>query len=226
MKGSLEKREERRVLELKREYIDLGYKVVVEPAHDALPPFLRGINYTPDLVAQKGEQGLVIEVTSGANTRAVGLAGAVAEAVEKQPGWQFILVLTNPRTTPSVTGEMSLPRVNQLLDHSERMLATQAGAAAIEAAFMFAWAGLEGALRYLLEQEGIKTTSSPRAIFRDAVSLGYLARTDLMYLDSMLAMRNRLVHGVYMNSLTTSEIKRLNSLTRNALHLGDQALEQ
>jgi len=89
--------EHRRLLRLAREYRRAGYEVLVYPTDEDLPPVLQGCFI--GLLAVKGDEVIVAEVRSRSNLTLNGPADLrrLAEKVETMPGWQFNLVVTNPR---------------------------------------------------------------------------------------------------------------------------------
>ena len=54
--------EKQRARTLAEEYRSKGYQVIEEPSQEQLPDFLS--NYQPDLLIQKGHEGVVVEVKS------------------------------------------------------------------------------------------------------------------------------------------------------------------
>lgn len=89
--------EHRRLLKLAREYRRDGYSVVVYPVDDELPQVLKGCSI--GLIAKGDEDVVVADVRSRPNLTLNGPADLrrLAEKVETLPGWQFNLVVTNPR---------------------------------------------------------------------------------------------------------------------------------
>lgn len=89
--------EHRRLLRLAREYVRAGYEVSLYPQGDDLPDCLRGCAIA--LVAKKGHETVVADVRSRPNLMLNGAADLrrLVERVESIPGWQFNLVVTNPR---------------------------------------------------------------------------------------------------------------------------------
>lgn len=89
--------EHRRLLRLAREYRHAGYDVVVYPEDEVLPQALKGCSI--GLIARSDEEVVVAEVRSRPNLTLNGSADLrrLAERIETLPGWQFNLVVTNPR---------------------------------------------------------------------------------------------------------------------------------
>lgn len=89
--------EHRRLVRLAREYDRAGYEVLIYPDDESLPESLQGCLI--GLMAKGQEETIVADVRSRPNLMLNGSADLrrLAEKVEALPGWQFNLVVTNPR---------------------------------------------------------------------------------------------------------------------------------
>jgi len=89
--------EHRRLLRLAREYDRAGYQVLLYPQDEALPDVLKGCAIA--LIAKGEDETIVADVRSRPNLTLNGSADLrrLVEKVESIPGWQFNLVVTNPR---------------------------------------------------------------------------------------------------------------------------------
>ncbi len=89
--------EHRRVLRLAREYRRHGYDVTVYPEAEALPSALA--KYPFDLIAKADDRVIAVEVRTRENLTLNGLEDLrrMTEKVNQVPGWDFELVVTNPR---------------------------------------------------------------------------------------------------------------------------------
>ncbi|MGF1457431.1 MAG: hypothetical protein ACFBSG_00235 [Leptolyngbyaceae cyanobacterium] len=89
--------EHRRLLRLAREYDRAGYDVVVYPEDDSLPTSLQGCSI--GLIAHGEDETIVADVRSRPNLTLNGAADLrrLAEKINEIPGWEFNLVVTNPR---------------------------------------------------------------------------------------------------------------------------------
>lgn len=192
----LHDREASRVRELADEYSRKGYTVTLPTTRSDLPTFLRQANYLPDLIATSDDENLVIEVKTSHSMRRDKRLAEVSDLVNQQPGWQFLFVLTNPKTPSTSPEAPRLAHWNELLQKS-RHPALQEHTELNEAAFLLAWSALEAALR----SEGSSTDASkpakaPLSLVRDAVILGMLDRKDMPRLESLFRIRNSVVHGI------------------------------
>jgi len=107
-------REDRKIADLAREYLELGYEVYAQAHGFERPSPVAGT--TPDLVVKKGSQTVIIEVESKGT--AVARSDAIAELsqyAKTTPNVRFDLVMTNPRpsTTPSLKPGVSSRHIEQ-----------------------------------------------------------------------------------------------------------------
>jgi REase_AHJR-like len=89
--------EHRRLLSIAREYRQKGYRVVVHPAPDELPPALA--KCPVDLIAEGEGRKIAVEIRNRENLTLNGSEDLrrMTTLVEQEPGWEFELVVTNPR---------------------------------------------------------------------------------------------------------------------------------
>jgi hypothetical protein len=89
--------EHRRILRLAREYRRHGYDVTVYPESEQLPSALA--KYPFDLIAKTDDRVIAVEVRTRENLTLNGLEDLrrMTEKVSQIPGWDFELVVTNPR---------------------------------------------------------------------------------------------------------------------------------
>lgn len=216
MKNEHVERESQRVRELADEYTKKGYAVVHPRSESDIPQFLRGQGYLPDLVATSNDECLVIEVKTARTVREDKKISRVSELVNRQPGWQFLFVLTNPKErTPAATVGSS-ERWQELL-RTSRHPALQTEELS-EAAFILAWGALEGALREASSTSGEDDpivdgkpvpAKSPLSQIRDAAILGLIDRKDIPKLERLFAMRNSIVHSGSGPRPTLEEVRDL-----------------
>lgn len=84
--------ERQRIERIAEEYRSKGYDVLVEPSGPDLPPFLG--NHRPDLIARRGDERLVIELKPSPSEAEPGRVRGLAEKIEREPGWKFVLIAT------------------------------------------------------------------------------------------------------------------------------------
>jgi REase_AHJR-like len=97
--------EHRRLLQLANEYLRKGYSVSIYPSSEKLPPKLAGLSL--DLIADNGSKVVAAKVRT---RETLSLNGSedllrISKLVEQLPGWEFELVVTNPRKfAPALLG--------------------------------------------------------------------------------------------------------------------------
>jgi hypothetical protein len=89
--------EHRRVLRLAKEYKQKGYNVTVYPSPSELPPALAKCSF--DLIAADDDKVVAIEVRTRESLTLNGSEDlrSMASSIQQMPGWEFELVVTNPR---------------------------------------------------------------------------------------------------------------------------------
>src|SRR5262245_24925765 len=93
-------RERERARAIAEEYRSRGYEVIEHPSPAQLPKFLA--DYQPDLLIQKGEEAIIVQVKSRSSLTREPQISELARLVRAQPDWNFELV---------VVGEQELLRV-------------------------------------------------------------------------------------------------------------------
>lgn len=175
------------------QYRQRGYTVDVEPKGERLPEFLRG--FQPDLIARRPGESVVVEVKVGTRTSVAERLRAIAERVNREPGWKFSLVFANP-DQPDVFTEAEpapLPLILERVANAEILI----GSGQQEAAFVVLWSAVEGILRFLGERADLPLSSlPPSTLMRELYSAGEISREQLETLLRLLPVRNQLVHGV------------------------------
>jgi len=187
-------RESQRVRDLARQYRRDGYHVVIPSGLSDVPKFLAKTGYVPDLIATSEHDNLIVEVKTQETASTLDSLSSVSDLVNAQRGWQFVLVVTNPRSPQPPEGETSIGKAQSFLDKA-RALGTQ-DETHTQASFLFAWVALEAALRRLFEAS--LTEKKPRSgwtLIRDAAIAGQLDRRDAQELDRLYKVRSSLLHA-------------------------------
>jgi hypothetical protein len=89
--------EHRRLLRVAREYRQKGYNVVVRPSPTELPPAFAKCPF--DMIVEGNGKKIAVEVRNKENLTLNGSEDLrrMTTLVEQEPGWEFELVVTNPR---------------------------------------------------------------------------------------------------------------------------------
>lgn len=187
-----------------------GYEVLLEPRFEDLPSFLAG-TFSPDLLARRGDESLVVEVSGVAKPN---LAEAVMRT-EAQPGWRFILVVPaaidggDAREIPAGGDD-----IRRRLDAPSRLLSEGEPIAAL----LLAWSLFEAAARrrFALDGAAEGRALAAGALLRRLVHLGYLGQ-DAMELDELVRARDRAAHGDLSVAVEPQALARVRALTEELL---------
>ncbi len=185
--------ESRKLQEVAREYQKRGYEVILQPERSMLPDFLA--YYNVDMIARNEKESVVVEVKSKMSLSSSNHLQSLADKIQKQSGWRFELIITNPKEellsnqNSRLLGELTLMQrigeTRELLQEGHK-----------EAALLLAWATAEGALRLLAEREEVKLQrQSPAYVMKYMASVGLLDKVDYNSLQNILEIRNEVVHG-------------------------------
>jgi hypothetical protein len=84
-------REKQRARAIAEEYRSKGYEVIEEPSPAQLPDFLA--SYRPDLLAQRGDEAVIVEVKSRSSLAKDPQIRELARLLQTKPHWNFELVV-------------------------------------------------------------------------------------------------------------------------------------
>lgn len=194
-------------LSLAEEYRRDGYKVVVEPGPLDLPFDLGG--YRPDLLALKGDSGLIVEVKARADRLSIDTLRSVAEEVRHHPGWRFVLVTAQDIPSVGLPGQeedpISWDEIKERIEHALSLKAMGER----ETAYLALWIAFERLLRLQARRVAIPVDRlAPSIVIRQLYSQGELTMEQF---DAALAcqdIRDRVVHGILSPDLakTTDQL--------------------
>jgi len=187
-------REAAAINELRKQYEAHGYRAL-----DRLPlETVDGLSaYRPDLVVQKGDEVIVVEVKRVIEARETADVRVVRDLVESHPGWRFRLVLLggSDEVPPSTTRS---PR-RVLLDYKQREARARVALrnGHLEEALALLWIAIEGALRTYFTRSGEMPSKGVTAIsmLRSLHNEGMLDDAELDVLASGYDARNLAVHA-------------------------------
>ncbi len=207
--------EGKRAREIADEWRSRGYEVAIGPTQEQLPPFLAG--FSPDLLMQKGDKAIVVEVRSRPTMEKEGRPSGLAAALEERPGWTYWLAQVNvgeQLRTPKGARALDRSDVLDCAAASERLL--EAGFA--EAAFVQACAAAEGAVRILLDEEGelLGRPPSEHAITL-ATQEGVISMDSYFFLTDAVRRRNALVHGFGLDETDAESVRAVVDAARRLL---------
>ncbi|WP_353932981.1 hypothetical protein WJM97_10520 [Okeanomitos corallinicola TIOX110] len=199
--------EREKILEVAQEYRQKGYEVILSPNHEQLPTFLQNYGYSPDMIALRGEQGVIVEVKSRRSFRlSANNIQTLAQLVEQAPNWGFDLVITNPDDelyTDQIEGSLQIDEIKSRLQIAKQLINNHP-----ESAILFIWSLAEATLRILAESEGLilQKPESPPYLLKLLVTEGVISQTDYQLLINNLQLRNAIAHGFKTNSLSLNSV--------------------
>ncbi len=165
-----------------------------EPSPKELPFDLGG--YRPDLLATKGDTGLIIEVKTSASRISVDRFLSLAWEISTHPGWRFLLVTledVDSSWTPTTSHELpAWPQLETKLRQARALIAE----GAIEPALLYLWSIFEAALRKRAIEQNIPVERLPAAMLLNHMySQGEVSVNDIDLLREFMLKRNRIAHG-------------------------------
>lgn len=179
--------EQRKLHAVARRYRRDGYRVTVPARSGKVPSFLEG--FTPDLIAESGQDRVVVEIKRSDAVQGSNELQRVAETVAREPGWRFELVtVASPPQVVIPTSE----RIASIGFRAQQV----ASLGMTDIAYMYAWSALEMLLNDLALQQGIKVSKVPfvQAV-RELASRGVIEREVLNAVEQARAVRNRVLHA-------------------------------
>jgi hypothetical protein len=182
------------------EYQKLGYKVSIGPRGALLPEPLRELQYEYDLLAERADEHVVVEIKSSRTLTSAPDIHVIAERLRAYPGWRLDLRVFEPSSP--------LPSRERLAERAmmSRALVSQGY---LEPALLMAWAALESAIRLLANRfEGEVQLRIPALIDtlnaegilsdeqRTLARFGYSARSAIVHGTDFDHLNGELVHTV------------------------------
>ncbi|PIG93866.1 hypothetical protein [Gloeocapsopsis sp. IPPAS B-1203] len=208
--------ERERLLKIAQEYREKGYQVLFQPQLEELPDFLRG--YQPDMVAQRGEEKVVVEVKSrfSLNASSAQSLRYLAQEIEKHPGWRFELVMTNPNDSihsTQIEGSLQEQEIASRVEVAKELADKHP-----ESAILYAWALAEATLRLLAQREGLSLQGfDPAYLLKQLVTEGVISKTEYDLLRNTSSLRNAIAHGFKAAQLTPNSVHELLGVTDQLL---------
>jgi Holliday junction resolvase len=199
-----------------QDYRQRGYDVIQTPSPDRKPSFLGHI--VPDLIAQKGDEKIVIEVKRVRTPRLPPSLRALLEALRTQPDWRLRLVYAGPEgeletfEVPTLTTEES----QRQIDSAAHMY--ESGEQAV--ALLKLWSVFEAVGREQLAKMHHQDIGpmAPVAILKELTSFGLIEQDQYSELRNILELRNAAAHGQPNISVTRSRFEMLRELVKTLLY--------
>jgi HEPN domain-containing protein len=209
---------EQRLSQVADRYRAQGYRVVVHPGPDALPPFAK--DFHVELLAERPDGNVLVSAKgSRPEFEADTNLSKYAELIEKQAGgWYDVFVLEPAPQPPPEKRDAKEPSEQEIsgsLDDAERMLRS----GFVRQALIAAWAALEAAMRRRLMAEGKQAGwgSSPRTMLNELYSDGLLPGSVFRDLEGLFQARSAIVHGFTTPEIEPSAVQFLVDTARRLL---------
>lgn len=198
---------EAEIARLADEYRSSGYAVVFEPNAEQLPKFLSDTKYRPDLIATKGSDRFVVEVTAATNRSERDRWPGLAAAIEANPGWHFRLVILDPNAGVAEYATTAVEPLKEWIGRCRKMLDRDE----LQATLLMSWSVFEAAARRRLLQSGapLARPGPTTALVKQLVHVGLLAQEDLLTLQRLATSRNEIAHGMLATTVQRAQVEQL-----------------
>jgi hypothetical protein len=200
---------EQRLSQVADRYRSLGFKVVVRPRPEDLPPFAK--DFQVEILATRSDDNVLISAKgSPSELEADANVPRYAEITDRQPGWRFDVFVLGPETQVPEKPEAKEPSekdIHRYLDEVDRLLQT----GFVAQSLLAAWAALEATMRRRLQAEGEKAGwgTSPRTMLNQLYSSGGFSTSVLRKLEGLFQLRNVIVHGFATPTVEASAVQFL-----------------
>jgi hypothetical protein len=205
-------------------YRRLGFRVVLNPKPDDLPPFAK--DFKVQVLATKDDGSvLTVAKASPSELQSDPDVARYAEITDRQPGWRLdVFVLAPDAPALPYNGEVKEPaddEIRRAITNAERML----GEGFANQAFITAWAVLEAAMRRRLVAGGRKAPfgTSPRTMLNELFSAGVFSNSEFRDLEGLFQLRTIIVHGFAVPTFPNSAVEFVLRTAKQLLQATPQA---
>lgn len=185
-----------------------GFAVTLNPSPDDLPEPLR--RHTPSFVAKRNGKSVLVEVWR--RGRINDLPPTMLPV-----GWGFDVVVLPPKEHPDAPGPGAEPTpefTGRLLDELDGLLPKRA----TQARFLVAWSAAESAMRVAALRNGFTAElMTPKNLASELVSAGVISHGQLDQFTRLLAVRDRLAHGVPGDGPHAEQVEFLADFARTVI---------
>lgn len=179
-----------------KRYEEMGYSVTFEPSKDQLPFSLN--NYTPDILATKGDEHILIEVKSSNSRLNPLIIKQVDDVIQNYAGWRFLIATV---TEEDLIESANKTASNASIEQIESMLQKIDLLSQLEDTSRFImpqlWVVYISALRNLCKIEKVPTESlTDSSLLNRAYSDGIISTEELSSAKRFMKLRNNIVHSL------------------------------
>jgi hypothetical protein len=178
-----------------KRYEELGYAVTTEPPLSAIPFALAG--YQPDILAERGDEHLLIEVKRASSKVDPKRFLLVDEEVNRHPGWRFLIVTIadeelDPQSENMPADDLSVEEVRQ---HLQVLDSLSGSGASLGLLLPQLWAAYSVSLRLLLNRQGVSIErQTDLSLINRAYSEGVVSFQEHQAAKRFLSLRNESAH--------------------------------
>lgn len=205
---------EQKLNDIAQELSQQGYTVHFGPSSQQLP-FQLG-NYLPDLVASKGDGGIILQLktTKGFS---VDRLQEIAETIAEHKGWRFMLVTVDDISKDLLPeAHDDLPSWVELQTKVERV-SSLIQPALFEPALLYLWSIIEAMLRKRAIAQCIPIERlSIIPLLKHMYSSGEISMDEFDVFNAVIKKRNRVAHGL-VTSLETPELEHSLAIVRTLI---------
>lgn len=183
-----------------------GYEVYLNPRHPLTPAFFG--NFTPDAIARKQDEHLLIEIMRKSPAASAKLA-KLNDLLKDQENWRLRVYWLEPITSGDQLPVQRKSTIASRLDEA----AALAAAGTLEAALLQTWATFEAIAR-ALTPDNFARAQSPRRIVESLAAEGYLTPSEALAIRPLIDKRNHFIHGALEERVTPDEIQKFIGILR------------
>ncbi|WP_119388917.1 hypothetical protein [Taklimakanibacter lacteus] len=213
---------------LQPRYEGEGFRFIIEPDANDLPPFLR--SYRPDAIARPaaGEGGVVIGISEikGPAQKAKNLE-QLAREVAKHKEWRLDIVLADRALQESWLLVPSLAELESDFRALKRdfveLTADEESIGDLKVQLLFGWPLFEAAGRRVLLEHDIdlpRDALNSKGVIDNLVTEGLISDDDAASAIDLLRLRNLIAHGYLKQEVNAEDIKGLFQLIEKLLRVG------
>jgi hypothetical protein len=206
---------EQRILQkVAEDYIQRGYTVSIEPQEVERPDFLK--LYRLDLLARSPNDNVVVEMKRRNGASRMQWKD-IAERIQQHPGWRLELVFGDSSEEQIPDSSAPIMTFDEIVASiaTARNLAEQN---ALKAAYLTAWLALTGAMRLVVQNEGLsKEVLLERGLAARLYSEGWLERDSYDQILHAERTRNQVVHGFQAEDLELLSVETVCAVAERLL---------
>jgi hypothetical protein len=218
MENKYKELHDKKIKDLVKYYESRGFTVFTEPKKGDLPKFLQ--DFQPDLLVKGKDTSIVIEVKTSETLAKSEDLQRLANIVNSHKGWEFELVVTNPKERPFLSDkyhEKTISEIKKDIDEISNYIDT----VPVNAIFLLTWGLWEATVRnYLQKYKTENVKLQPSALIKQIFSIGLINRSDYDWLIKISDYRNMFVHGFSDNQdpLSINDVLKLKTLVTDILN--------